>query len=124
MRLAASAFVLSAALLLAACAADSGAWTKAGVESNARDADLLACRADTTQKVKAEARQPYAFHGARYSYMGPRHGLFGPGGHFDDSDVRRQIEGEIEARYRSRWRALFGTCMEARGYRYEQSAPE
>lgn len=116
--------VLSATLLLAACTADGGVWKKAGVEGEARDADLLACRAEATQIARAEERHPYAVRGARYSYSNQRHGLFGPSARYDNSDVRRQIEGEIEARRRARWRALFGACMEARSYSYESVAAE
>jgi len=111
------AIVLSLAVALSACTADVGEWAKTDVDPAVRDADLLACRAEATQKVQAEARQPYA--SARYTYSGARHGLFGPGSISDDSNVRRQIEGEIEGRMRTRWRALFGSCLEARGYRYE-----
>ena len=109
-------------LLLGACTADRGTWQKAGVETAARDADLLACQAAVNQETREAERFPRLFRTARYTYIGPRHGLFGPGAIDDDSNVRRQIEGEIAAAKRMRWRAQFGACLEARGYRYELSA--
>lgn len=105
-------------ILLGACTADSGTWQKAGVETAARDADLLACQAQTNQQIREAALNPSPIRTARYIYTESRHGLFGPGGKFDDSDVRRQIEGEIAAMKRMRWRAQFGACLEAEGYRY------
>ncbi len=111
-------------VLLGACTADTGIWQKAGVDTAARDADLLACHAQTNQQMRVAALDPSLFRTARYTYIGPRHGLFGPSAIDDDSNVRRQIEGEIAAAKRTRWRAQFGTCLEARGYRYESGAGE
>lgn len=111
-------------VFLGACTADSGNWVKAGIGEAAFDADLQACQADANQQMAAEAQNPYAFRSPRYSYTGPRRGLFGPFASDDNSNVRRQVEGDIVAVSRARWRVRFGACMEARGYRYQGPAAE
>ena len=113
-----SSFLAALLVLLGACTVDSGTWHKADVDTAARDADLLACQAQVNQQTQVAALNPSPIRTARYIYTESRHGLFGPGGKFDDSDVRRQIEGEIAAMKRMRWRAQFGACLEAESYRY------
>ena len=105
-------------VLLGACATNTGVWTKSGVETAARDADLLACQAETNRETLEAALHPTFYRTARYTYREPHYGLFGPSAVDDDSNVIRQIEGEIAAVKRMRWRAQFGACLEARGYRY------
>ena len=109
-------------VLLGACATDSGEWSKPGVETAARDTDLVACQTETNQAALAAAQNPTFFRTARYIYKEPHFGLFGPSARDDDSNVRRQIEGEIAAMKRMRWRAQFGACLKARGYRYVSHA--
>ena len=109
-------------VLLGACATNTGVWTKSGVETAARDADLLACQAETNRETLEAALHPTFYRTARYTYREPHYGLFGPSAVDDDSNVIRQIEGEIAAVKRMRWRAQFGACLEARGYRYLNSA--
>lgn len=111
-------------VVLGACATDSGSWTKAGVAAATRDADLLACQAETNRAAVQAALNPTLYRTARYTYVEPQYGLFGPSAADDDSNVRRQIEGEIAALKRMRWRAQFGACLEARGYRYLSTAED
>lgn len=96
-------------VLLGACATDTGSWTKSGVETAARDADLLACQTQTNRETVEAALNPTFYRTARYTYREPRYGLFGPSAVDDDSNVRRQIESEIAAVKRMRWRAKFGS---------------
>ncbi len=109
-------------VLLGACATDTGTWTKSNVETATRDADLLACQAETNREAREAALNPTFYRTARYIYREPRYGLFGPSAVDDDSDVIRQIEGEIAAEKRMRWRAKFGAYLEARGYHYQGDA--
>ncbi len=114
--------VLALIVLIAACTSDNGEWSKNGVEPETRQADLLACQAETDRWVEAAAASKTFHRTVRYIYFEPQYGLFGPSAANDDSSVRRQVESEIAAKKRRQWRAHFGACLEDRGYRYTRLA--
>jgi hypothetical protein len=104
--------------LVAACTANTGNWSKAGVDNEAREADLLACQAETDRLTRPTGQLPVIFRTARYTYIEPKHGLFGPPAGHGESSERQQIEREIANEKHRRWRAQFGACLESRGYHY------